>query len=61
MMIKEAQWKLGLVVGIIIDTMETDDRFPHDPKAQRSVVVLKEAWETLTEFVNDDYEMPTLP
>ena len=61
MTVEEAQWKLGVVVEIIIDIMETDDRFPHDPKAQRSVAVIKESWETLTEFLDDDYEMPTLP
>jgi hypothetical protein len=61
MTVEEATYKLGLMVGIIIDTMETDDRFPHDPKAQRSVAVIKESWETLTEFLNDDYELPTLP
>jgi len=60
MTVEEAQWKLGVVVEIIIDIMETDDRFPHDPKAQRSVVVIKELWETLAEFLDDDYELPTL-
>jgi len=55
MTVDEAQGKLGLVVEIIINIMETDDRFPHDPKAQKSVAVIKEAWEILTSFVNDDY------
>ena len=58
---EEAQGKLGVVVGILIDTIEADDRFPHDPDAQRSIAVIKEAWETLNEFVDDDYELPTLP
>ena len=60
MKVEEAQRTLGLMVGIIIETMETDDRFPHDPKAQRSVTVIKEAWETLAIFMDDDYELPTL-
>ena len=60
MKVEEARRVLGLLVGIIIETMETNDRFPYDPDAQRSVTVIKEAWETLSIFMDDDYELPTL-
>ena len=69
MTIEEATLKIGLVVGTVVNAMETDDRFPHDPEAERSVAVITESWETLITFMyehfpvnnDEDYEVPTLP
>lgn len=45
---------MGLMVESVIETMESDSRFPNDKKAQDSVTKLKEAWNVLEIFIDPD-------
>lgn len=42
------------VVDAVIETIESDSRFPTDEIAQQSVRRIKEAWTTLDTFIDSD-------
>ena len=42
------------VVEVVIETIESDSRFPTDEQAQHSVTKIKEAWALLDAFSDPD-------